>query len=140
MHRRHFLHSVAGLILWPTGTTPQPTITDFEDGGYLVEVGCLHCGLSSDSTLVFNVYITDHPMPGMERIRRMVPSETLKRELEQVGFPTRPEGDERWPSLVTRMSYLLGPNEIAERLQQILRCGDWTLLYYDPESSGKGWL
>jgi len=141
MHRRTFLQSVAGLVLWPTGTNPKPIITALDDGGYLIEVGCLRCySQSGGSVLDIVPWVIDHPMPGMELIRRMVPTAALKEKLEQVGFPTRPEGYEQHPSLVARLSYFLAPNEVAAKLQQILRCGDWTLLYYDPESGGKGWL
>jgi hypothetical protein len=141
MKRRSFLHSVAGaLIPWPAVTSPQPIITDFGDGGYLVEVGCLRCAAAEfpgGSALEFNVYITDYPMPGMVRERRMMPSKTLKMKLERVGFRSVLEGHPVYPSLVAEMTFFPRPNEIAERLQQILRgCHDWTLLYHDP-GSGK---
>lgn len=137
MHRRNFLHSVAGLILWPTGTDPTPIITDFEDGGFLIDVGCLRCCLCQEfggSILSFVPWITDHPKPGMVRERRMAPSTTLKNKLEQVGFPTEFEGDERWPSLVACITHFITPNEIAAMLQRVLWSADWHLLYHDPES------
>ena len=144
MKRRTFLQSVSGLILWqpcwPAVSTPlQSTITDFEDGGFLIEIGPLHCCLYPEaygSVLDFVVYITDYPMPGMIRERRMVPSELLSQKLEEVGFPSRLEGDEQWPSLIVHMPRIVTPNEVAERLQQLLRAGDWTLLYYAPDSGG----
>ena len=136
MKRRRFLQSVAGLLLWrpwPAATTQQAYIYEYDDGGFLVEVGCLRCCLDSE-VLEFNVFVTYYPMPGMERVRRMVPSGILTWELERFGFPSVLEGDERWPSLVARMPRFVTPIEVAEKLQQILRRGDWCRLYHDPES------
>ena len=138
MNRRTFLHSVGSLILWPAAPVPlESTIYDYEDGGYLIEVGCLHCCLypeASGSVLDFVVYVTDYPMPGMIRERRMVPSQLLKKKLEEVGCPSVFDGYEL--SLVAHMPRFLTPHEVAEKLQQILRAGDWTLLYYAPDSGG----
>jgi hypothetical protein len=66
----------------------------------------------------------------------MVPSLALKKKLEEVGFPTKFEGDEQYPSLVAHMARFVGPNEVAEKLQQILRCHDWNVFYNDPDSNG----
>lgn len=139
MKRRTFICSIAaGLIPWPTAPTPQPIITEFDAESFLVEVGSLHCAAAEcqgGSVLEFNVYVTDCPMPGMVRERRMVPSETLKKKLEEVGFPSQLEGHPTYPSLVAQMSRFPAPNEIAQRLQQILPgCSDWNRLYYDPDS------
>ena len=137
MKRRNFLQSVALLFWhpWPTATPPV-RIYDYEDGHYLVAVGCLRCrlcpGSSTGLVLDFHVWVTDYPLPGMIRERRMAPSETLKKKLEEVGFPTALEGDAMYPSLVARMTYFLTPNQVAEKLQRILRgCHEWSLLYYD---------
>ena len=80
MKRRNFLQSVALLFWhpWPTTTTTtQPSIYDYEDGRYLVAVGCLRCclcpGSSTGSVLDFHVWVTDYPVPGMIRERRMTP-------------------------------------------------------------------
>ena len=134
MKRRNFLQSVAGLILWHPATA-RPIITAFGDC-FLIEVGCLHCAVErcpGGSTLTFNVYVEDHPIPGMFRVRRMVPSVTLKRKLERVGFPSVLEGDEQYPSLVARIRHFPRPNEVGERLQQILRGCDCRLLCHDPD-------
>ena len=140
MNRRHFLQSLGVLFWhpWAAATTPQPIITDLGDGDFLIEVGCLHCSLCPDSStgslLDFMVYVTDRPIPGMIRERRMVPTKLLKKKLEEVGFPSVFDGYEL--SLVSHMPGFVTPNEVAEKLQQILRGGDWTLLYYDPDSGG----
>ena len=102
----------------------------------MVVVGCLRCclypGFSTGSVLDFHVWVTDYPVPGMIRERRMAPSETLKKKLEEVGFHSRLEGDAMYPSLVARISRFLTPDEVVERLQRILRgCHEWSLLYYD---------
>ena len=140
MKRRNFLQSIV-LILWhpwPGETTPtQPSIYEYEDGGYLIEVGCLRCGMYADlsgSLLEFNVYVTDHPVPGTIRERRMVPSEILKKKLERVGFPTEFEGHPKYPSLVGRMSRFLSPNQVADKLQRVLAGCDFKLLYHNPGS------
>ncbi len=70
----------------------------------------------------------------------MAPSTALKVKLEEVGFPTDIEGDEQWPSLVARLDRFFTPNEMAAMLQHVLRSGDRRLLYFDPESGGKGRL
>ncbi len=139
MDRRDFLQSVALLFWhpWPTATPPvKASIYDYEDGRYLVAVGCLRCclcpGSSTGSVLDFHVVVTDYTVPEMIRERRMAPSETLKKKLEEVGFQSRLEGDAMYPSLVARMTYFLTPNQVAEKLQRILRgCSEWSLLYYD---------
>lgn len=141
MKRRSFLQSVAALFLWhppaaTTPTTPQPIITDLEDGDYLVEVGPLRCFLCPDSigsVLDFHVWLIDYPVPLMTRERLMLCSETLKTKLEkEFGCPFVFEGNPDYPSLVARPPRILTPKEVAERLQQILGGGDPTLLYYDP--------
>ena len=110
-------------------------ITDLDDGDFSIEVGLLQCFLYPDSdgsVLDFVPWVVDHPVPGMVRGRRMLPTETLRRKLAEVGFPTEFGGHPGYPSLVARMPRLFTPHEVAEKLQQILRGGDSTLLYYDP--------
>ncbi len=142
MDRRNFLQSLAGSLIlwrhpWPAATPPvRPRIYDYQDGCYLVVVGCLRCclcpGSSMGSVLDFHVLVTDYPVPRMIQERWMAPSETLKRKLEEVGVPSRPKGDAMYPSLVARMAYFLTPSQVAEKLQQVLRgCHEWSLLYYD---------
>ena len=120
----------------PTATTPKPIITDLEDGDCLVEVGPLQCFLCPDlvgSVLDFHVWLIDHPVPGMTRERLMLCSDTLKRKLEkELGCPCVFEGHPEYPSLVARPARIFTPNEVAEKLQQILQGADWNLLYYDP--------
>ena len=140
MKRRTFLQSVAGgLILWrhPWPVVPDPTqpiIFDYEDGGFLIAVDRLRCCLYPDSfgsVLDFGVWVTDYPM-GKVRERLMLPSETLTKKLEEVGFPSRLE-DDLYPFLVARMTYFLTPAEVGKRLQQIVRGWDSSLLYYAPD-------
>jgi len=90
MQRRTFLQSVAGLILWPSGTTPQPIIMDYEDGGYLVEVGFLHCAAAKcpgGSAQDFTVYVIDYPMPGMGRVGVSCRLKPSKRSWNTSDFP-----------------------------------------------------
>jgi len=142
MERRTFLQSVAGgLILWyqqPWPTTPQPIITDLGDGDYYIEVGPLHCALvkcRGSSVLGIDIYAAypEHlPLPGIVAERRMVPSETLKRQLRKVGIPTVDGSSQLHPSLGTTLSYALTPDQVGKKLQQILReCRDSRLLYRD---------
>jgi hypothetical protein len=142
MDRRSFLQSLGALILWrhpwlaATTPTTQPIIFDYEDGGYLIAVDCLRCTIYPDSctgsVLNFHVWVTDYPVPGMIRERLMLPSEILKKKLEEVGFPSRLE-DDVWPFVVARMTYFLTPAEVGKRLQQIVRGWDSSLLYYAPD-------
>ena len=139
MKRRTFLYSASGLILWrswPATTPIQSTIHDFEDGGFLVEAGCLRCCLYPDSPsgsiLDFVPWFLDTPIPEIYCEWRMAPTELLQTKLAAVGFPSRLEGDEKYPSLVARMTRIVTPIEVAERLEQVLRGGDWRLLYHDP--------
>ena len=145
MKRRTFLHSISGLILWqpcwPDTATPlESTIYDYQDGGFLVSVGCLRCCLypeSKGSVLDFVPWLISRPMPEMTSERRMVPTTLLKKKLEEVGFPS--VFDENESSLVAHMPCFLTPNEVADRLQQILRSGDWHLLYHDPDPDQARW-
>ena len=142
MKRRSFLQSVAGVILWrpwPGETTTQPIITDLE-GDYAVEVGPLRCIIyhtsSTGSVLDFNVWLIDHPVPGMVRSRLMLYSETLKKKLEEtMGCPCVLEGHPEYPSLVARMPRPFTPKEVGELLQKLLLCcHDWSVLCFDPDS------
>jgi len=122
----------------PAANNPKSNIHDYEDGGYLVEVGCLRCCIypeSKGSVLEFVPWVTDYPGPGMIRERRMAPSSKLKTKLkEEFGCPCVFEGHPDYPSLIARMTRFLTPNELAEKLMQLLRGGDSTQLYYDPDS------
>jgi hypothetical protein len=69
----------------------------------------------------------------------MAPTELLKMKLDAVGFPSVFEGDEKYPSLVAHMTRFLTPNEVAVRLEQLLRAGDWRLLYFDPDPDQARW-
>ena len=143
MKRRTFLQSVAGgLILWCRHPVPAPNpiITDLE-GDVAVEVGPLRCIIyrkSSGTVLDFNVWLIDHPVPGMVRSRLMLCSDTLKKKLEEAfGCPCVLEGHPEYPSLVARMPRPFTPKEVATLLQKLLLCcPDWSDLCFDPDPEG----
>lgn len=139
MERRTFLQAFAGVILcpWATATAPitRPIIFDYEDGGFLIGVDCLRCTIYPDSfgsVLDFGVWVTDYPN-GMIRERLLLPSATLKKKLEEVGFTCVLE-DDLYPFIVARLTHILTPHEVGTLLQTIVRGWDSGLLYYDPEA------
>ncbi len=82
--------------------------------------------------MVFGVFLTTYPMPGMAE-HRMLPTERLQHELHAVGFPVVTEIWSYFPVPIARMTSCLSPQDIAERLQQVLAGCDPKLLYYDWE-------
>jgi hypothetical protein len=133
--RRNFLQSVSALALWPpTSPSPQPVIKKYDDG-YVIQVGCIRCCTYEDgagASLSFGVFVTTKLLDGWEE-KRMLPTIRLQQELEAVGFPVVTEIWSGFPVHTAIMTSCPSPQEIAERLQQVLVKGDPKLLYYDWE-------
>ncbi len=133
MKRRSFLQSLAALAFWhPTSQSPQPVIKKYDDG-YTIQVGCLRCLTEEDeagASLSFGVFITTKLLDGWEE-NRLLPTERLQQDLQAVGFPVVTEIWNYFPVPTARMTSCLSPQDIAERLQQVLAGCDPKLLYYD---------
>jgi len=141
MNRRCFLQFVTALAFWrPNSKKPTPLITKYEDG-YVIEVGCLRCSSEesrSGSPLVFGVFITSNPEPGVVEETRMIPTETLKSNLGRVGFPVVWElWHPDYPFLVAYLDNSPGPHDIAVRLQRVLSGNDSRLFWNEPNRKSK---
>ena len=137
MKRRSFLQSLAALAFWPPASrSPQPVIKEYDDG-YMIQVGPLRCLTEKDgagATLTFGVFITTKLLDGWEE-NRMLPTQRLQQELHAVGFPVVTEIWSYFPVPIARMTSCPSPQDIAERLRQVLVKCDPTLLYHDWEAS-----
>jgi len=139
MNRRHFVKFVSALALWhrASPSIPKPVIKKYDDG-YTIDLGIVRCLTEKDrngTTLVFSVFLTTYPMPGVVNEDLMVPTATLKKRLEAVGFPVVWEiWHPDFPFLVARMNPCPSPQHIAARLQHVLAGCDLKLLYKNPGS------
>lgn len=124
--RRGFLQQGLALIL-------GSFLPNSADAEFFVECGCLWCGGQRQGrcwALAFTIYIArTRPDGGM--LRRMVPTETLRARLVEVGVPVEFDGHPTYPSLVG--TSLLGPAQLHQRMAIVLGDCDWTTLYLDPE-------
>ncbi len=136
MKRRNFLQSLSALAFWPPASpSPQPVIKKYDDG-YEIQVGCLRCCTEEDRSgtiLTFAVFLIETPLPGVVNENRMLPTERLQQELHAVGFPVVTEIWNYFPVPTARIDHRPSPQDIAERLQQVLAGCDPKLLYYDWE-------
>ena len=137
MNRRRFLQFTSALALWhQPSPSPQPVVIKKYDDGYMIQVGCLRCVTEEDrsgTTLVFGVFLVENPMPGVVEESRMLPTIRLQQELKAFGFPVITEIWSGFPVQTARIDHRPSPQDIAERLQQVLSNGDPKLLYYDWE-------
>jgi hypothetical protein len=135
MKRRSFLQSVSALALWPwRSPSPEPVIKRFDDG-YWIDVGILRCLTYADgagTSLTFGVFIITQLPGGWEESRKL-PTERLQQELKAVGFPVVTEIWGSFLVLVATMTSCPTPQDIAERLEQVLAKCDPKLLFYDWE-------
>ena len=83
--------------------------------------------------MVFGVFVTTCPMPGVVEENRMLPTERLKHELHAVGFPVVTEIWNYFSVQTARIDHRLSPQDIADRLQQVLTNCNPKLLFYDWE-------
>ena len=125
--RRNFLQQGLALILG----SALPT---FDEAEFLVECGCLWCGGQRQGRcwdLAFTVYIARTRPDGALMLRRMVPTETLRARLAEVGVLVEFDGHPTYPALVG--TSLLGPAQLRHRMEEIMYGCDSTALYCDPE-------
>ena len=71
------------------------------------------------------------PWPELLRTGEWSPSQLLKMKLAEVGFPTVDGRNQIDPALAAILPCLLTPDEVGEKLQQILAECDSRLLYHD---------
>ena len=124
--RRRFLFEALALIL-------GNALPSFDEAEFLVECGCLWCGgcrMGRHYALAFTVYV-ERTRPNGAMLRRMVPTETLRARLAEVGVPVEFDGQPTYPSLVG--TSLFGPAHLRQRMAMVLGGCDWTALYCDIE-------
>ena len=125
--RRSFLQQVLALILGSALAGPG-------EDEFLLECGCLWCGGQRRGrcwALAFTVYIARTRLGGALMLRRMVPTESLRVRLIEVGVPVEFDGQPTYPSLIGTSSF--GPAQLHQRMAMALGGCDWTVLYCDPE-------
>lgn len=124
--RRGFLQQGLALIL-------GSFLPGAAEAEFLVECGCLWCGGQRQGrcwALAFTVYIA-RTRPDGAMLRRMVPTETLRARLAEVGVLVEFDGQPMYPALVG--TSLLGPAQLHQRMAMALGGCHWTTLYFDPE-------
>lgn len=128
MERRDFMLSIILAVIEPV--TRQARIARF-DGAYLMEIGCLHCAIEKQS-LTVNVFVERRWPNGRVEVRRMVPTELLRRRLRESGLDLEREGHHVYPSLIGRVDHGLSPEALGRLLTAVLDGCDWRSLYDEP--------
>ncbi len=122
--RRSFLQQILALIL-------GSFLPDFTEAEFLVECGCLWCGGQRQGrcwALAFTVYIARTRPDGALMLRRMVPTETLRVRLAEVGVLVEFDGQPTYPSLVGTSLF----DQVQLRQRMAMALGGCEAPYFDP--------